>query len=320
MPDESPHILVLLNQQSGTLDAAGSGHEISDIAAAFASNGINAEVRAVEISQVPSAISLAMRNNCVAVIAGGGDGTINAVANAVSGTSLIFGVLPLGTHNHFAKDLGIPLDLAGAVAVISAGLKGNSSVKPMDLAEVNGQLFLNFSGIGLHPHVVHQREKDHEQIKRWKWLRAILQQFTKPLALLISLMKSLDDFPVHRLTLVMDGKRRRSRTTPSVIVCTNVHQMEVFGVRDISVPRRGVLNTYIACTPTLTGLIRLALAAITKRLKTVREFESIAGRTLTIHTRRPTLHVSVDGEIVRLKTPLVYRIRREALRVISGEN
>lgn len=317
MADGMLKIAVLLNEHSGTLEAHGTGDETRDIADGFAAQGVQADVRAVRIDAVPAAIDAACNDRCVAVIAGGGDGTINAVANAVAGTSLAFGVLPLGTHNHFAKDLGIAADCSTAVAMLARALHAGS-VKPMDVAEVNGHLFLNFSGIGLHPHIIRQREQDHAQIKRWKFLRSVLHQFTKPLALLISFVKSLPDFPVHRLTLVMDGKRRRSRTTPSVIICTNPHQMEVFGVSEISVTRRGVLNTYIACTPKLTGLIRLLLAAVIKRLKTTRQFESIAGRSLTIHTRRPTLHVSVDGEIIRLRTPLQYRIRKAALRVIDA--
>lgn len=318
MSDADLHIAVLLNERSGTLDAHATGNDAEEIAREFAEHGIRADVQSLGIDRIPAAVSSAANAGYVAVVAGGGDGTINAVANAVAGTNLLFGALPLGTHNHFVKDLGIPTDRSAAIATLANLLRSAQGVRPLDVAEVNGHLFLNFSGVGLHPKIVRQRERDHAQIKRWPLLRAILRQFTKPLALLISFIKLLPDFPVHRLTMVMDGTRRRSRTTPSVIVCTNPHQMEVFGVSDISVPRRGVLNTYIACTPTLAGLIRLLLAALTKRLKRVRQFETMAGRTLTIHTRRPTLHVSVDGEILRLKTPLVYRVRPAALRVIAG--
>jgi diacylglycerol kinase family enzyme len=317
MSDAPARILVLLNHQSGTLDASGTGDGTADIAWGFAERGITADVRAVQMQDVPRILTTAERDGYAAVIAGGGDGTINAVANATSGTRLAFGVLPLGTHNHFAKDLGIPTDLSQAISMLADSLQSRN-IQPMDVAEVNGYLFLNFSGIGLHPLIVEQREEDHAQIKRWRLLRSILHKFTKPLAFLVSFMRSLSDFPVHRLTLVMDGGRRRVRVTPAVIICTNVHQMEVFGVTELSVPRRGVLNTYIACTPRITGLVRLLLAALTRRLKALREFESLAGSVLTISTRRRTLHVSVDGEILRLQTPLRYRIRREALRVIGG--
>jgi diacylglycerol kinase family enzyme len=312
-----PRILVLLNSHSGTL-ASGTGDEARQIADGFHDRGVAAEVRLVDPERAGRAVEAARRAGYAAVVAGGGDGTINAVANAmaVAGKGMAFGVLPLGTHNHFAKDLGIPLDLDAALTAVADALLTGRGVVPLDLAEVNGRLFLNFSGLGLHPHVVDRRDGDHAELKRWRLLHLILRKFLKPLALVVSFVRSLGSLPILRLTLVADG-RRRFRVTPSLLVCTNVHQMEVFGVSGLSVPQRGVLNVYVARTRRLIGLVRLLLAAATRRLKALREFESLAATDLTIHYRRPTLRVSVDGEVVRLRTPLHYRIRKAALTVVA---
>jgi len=87
------------------------------------------------------------------IIAGGGDGTVNAVSGVLAGTGTALGVLPLGTLNHFAKDLKIPLELEGAV---EAAFKGD--IVHVDIGEVNGHTFLNNSSLGLYPGLVQVRE------------------------------------------------------------------------------------------------------------------------------------------------------------------
>ena len=86
----------------------------------------------------------AVQRGSAMIIAGGGDGTINGVASVVAGTATILGVLPLGTLNHFAKDLGIPTELEAAIQTLATG-----RVMAVDVAEVNGSLFVNNSALGL---------------------------------------------------------------------------------------------------------------------------------------------------------------------------
>jgi diacylglycerol kinase family enzyme len=88
------------------------------------------------------------------VVAAGGDGTINAVASELVGSNKILGVLPMGTLNHLAKDLGMPLDLESAVDIIA-----QQTLSRIDIGEVNGRYFLNNSGLGLYPGIVHEREQ-----------------------------------------------------------------------------------------------------------------------------------------------------------------
>lgn len=95
----------------------------------------------------------ALRDGAPIVVAGGGDGTINAVASVVVGSGTPFGVLPLGTLNHFAKDLNIPLELDAAIANVAQGVPHQ-----VDVGEVNGRIFLNNSSLGLYPDIVRDRE------------------------------------------------------------------------------------------------------------------------------------------------------------------
>ncbi len=114
-----------------------------------------------------AAAQIAVANGLSIIVAGGGDGTINAVAAVVAGTRTGFGVLPLGTLNHFAKDCGIPLKLDAAIDTIATGVR-----RWVDVGEVNDRVFLNNSSLGLYPDIVRDRENQQEHLGRGKWLAA----------------------------------------------------------------------------------------------------------------------------------------------------
>jgi diacylglycerol kinase family enzyme len=107
---------------------------------------------------------MAVREGANPVVAAGGDGTLNAVTSVLVDGDRTLGVLPIGTLNHLAKDLRIPLDLDGAVQTLLEGVVAN-----VDVAEVNGQIFLNNSGLGLYPKIVRHREKLQDQLGHGKW-------------------------------------------------------------------------------------------------------------------------------------------------------
>jgi diacylglycerol kinase family enzyme len=123
------------------------------------------------------------------IVGGGGDGTVNAIASVVAGTETALGVLPLGTLNHFARDLGIPLTLDAAVETVVRGKR-----RPVDVADVNGRVFVNNSSIGLYPAMVHKREKLRRRLGRGKWP-----------AMLWAMHTVLRSHPFLDLTLELDG-------------------------------------------------------------------------------------------------------------------
>ena len=94
------------------------------------------------------------------LIVGGGDGTISAAASALVGTETRLGILPLGTLNHFARDLGIPTDLDEAAKLIAAGAE-----RRVDVAEMNGRIFINNSAIGLYPLMVVDRDVQRKRLR-----------------------------------------------------------------------------------------------------------------------------------------------------------
>lgn len=289
------NVLVLLNH------AAGSATDDAPlrIRESFARQGVQADVRAVDPNDLGKVARQAASEPFDAVIGGGGDGTLNTIASALAGTGKPFGVLPLGTYNHFARELGVPLDLDEAAATLVKGVP-----RDIDVAEVNGQLFLNFTGVGFHPMMVARREEEQQTGRR------------KFVAMLLAFVKVFQSLPILRVGLSTGGARPIRRTTPSIIVCTNAFQMKAFGVDNISYAERGVLNVYVAATTSWLALAVLFLRGMLGRLRASRNFEARVLPDLTIHLHRRRVAVSIDGELTELRTPLVYKIRRGGLRVL----
>jgi YegS/Rv2252/BmrU family lipid kinase len=293
--------VVLLNEGAGTLAGSNVADAQQQIARGFAAAGAQADVRFVEPRYLrPLAQEAARGEQFDTIFAGGGDGTLNTIANVVADSNKTFGVLPLGTHNHFAKDLKIPLDLDQAIAALVAG-------RTIDLpvAEINGHVFLNFSAIGLHPEIVIDRETQREEKGRGRWP-----------AMAVAMLHKLTSPPVHKLALSARG-HTISRRTPSVIICNNPHQMKVFGVTDASVPERGLLNVYITTRTRRRTLLWLMFRAAAGAIdESTKHFETMALPELHIDAKRHTLPVSIDGEVMDLQTPLVYRVRERPMKVI----
>jgi diacylglycerol kinase family enzyme len=213
-------------------------------------------------------------------------------------------VLPLGTHNHFAKDLNVPLDLDQAVAALGRGVV-RGAYRPLDVGEVNGRVFLNFSGVGLHPLLVKHRDVQRTVLGRKKFV-----------AMFFALLRVLRRPPIMRARIEAPSLNVR-RFTPSVIVCNNPHQMRVFGVENVSYANRSLLNVYVAKSTNWAGLVWLIVRAAFRTLDSASKFESFVLPEMTLRTRRPTARVSIDGEVIDLETPLQYRVSRGGLTVVT---
>jgi diacylglycerol kinase family enzyme len=292
-------LLVLLNGSAGTLANSATKDEPERIRRAFEAAGQQVEVRDVEGAKLEEETRNALTSEFDAIIAGGGDGTLNTIANVVAGSGKAYGVLPLGTHNHFAKDLGIPLELEPAIEALARG-----EVTDLPVAEVNGRIFLNFSALGFHPELVRHRDAQRKTLGRKKWQ-----------AMIVAFFHVFTRFPIIRVRLISAGDAVR-RITPSVIVCNNPHQMKVFGVESASVPERGLLNVYVARRTGRLTMVWLFIRAMFKSLDTAKNFEAIALREVTIDTAHRHARVSVDGEVTDMRPPLKYKVRETGLKVI----
>jgi YegS/Rv2252/BmrU family lipid kinase len=233
------------------------------------------------------------------VVAAGGDGTIGAVAGALAGTEKVLGVLPVGTLNHFAKDLGIPLDLETAVRTITEG-----NVVAIDVGEVNGRIFINNSNLGIYPEIVSRREAQQHRLARGKWL-----------AFFWAAVQALRRFPFLDLRITFEGQEILRRTA-FVFVGNNEYKIAGFELGSRGCVNAGKLGLYLSQGTGRFGLFRLAFHALLGRVDQEEDFDVFCVTEVRIETRKRRLLVACDGEIERMPTPLHYRIRPAALRVL----
>lgn len=287
-----PPVPVIVNPRSG------SSRSAPDIGRLFREAGGQADIRLAEGSPNDLARKL-VREKPPLVVAAGGDGTVSAVASALVGSSIPLAVLPVGTLNHFARDIGVPEDAAAAVR-IALGAK----TRDIDVGEVNGRVFINNSSIGLYPAMVHRREKQQRRLGRSKWQ-----------AMLWAMHAVLRSHPFLDLTLTLDGEEYHRRT-PFVFIGNNVYQMEGFTIGLRERVDAGTLSLYLAHRGGRLGLLLLALRALLGTLFSSKDFEAATVSRLRIESRHTRLLVATDGEVNAMDLPLVFRIRPRALRVL----
>ena len=294
------HIAIVLNATSGHGTAPKAAERLKEI---FAEAGREARIILVRGgSETNAAMRRAVEAGCETLVAGGGDGTINSGATAVVGQTIPLGVLPLGTLNHFAKDLGIPLDLEEAAKVVLDGV-----VCRVDVGEVNGRIFLNNSSLGVYPAIVRLREK-YSGTVGGKWIAALWAGLTV-----------LRRRPFMAVRIVAEGEAI-VRRTPLVLVGNNEYRMAGIHAGSRESLAQGRLALYVLNAEQRPGLIGLAWQVLLKGAEQVKEVDLITVEEATVETRRRRMQVAADGEVFTLDTPLKYRIRPGALRVHVPES
>lgn len=294
-----PPVDVIINASSGASDKEAARRLL---AAVFAACGVEARISLAKSgAEVVKLARRAVSGDAQTVVAGGGDGTINAVASTLLGTTKTLGVLPLGTLNHFAKDLRIPLDLEAAARTIIAG-----RTMKVDVGEVNDRIFLNNSSLGLYPSIVHQREMK-QRLGHGKWP-----------AFLWAALTVLRRNPFLAVRLILDGKEFATRT-PFVFIGNNIYEMESFNIGSRARLDAGVLSLYVTNRTGRWGLVRLALRALFRRLRNPQDFVALTTTEVRVETRRRRVRVSTDGEVAVMQMPLDYRVHPGALCVLVPE-
>ena len=292
----SSPVKIIISAGAGAGDNNKMGERVAQI---FDENRIDIDMSVAQSgAELTELAQDAARGPHKIIVAAGGDGTINSVASAIVDSDKILGVLPLGTLNHFARDLGIPFDLEAAAHTIVAG-----HTIEVDVAEVNNRIFLNNSSLGLYPIIVREREK-RQRLGSGKWpafVWAMIQAFRR--------------YPFLDVRLRVNDELL-DRTTPFVFVGNNEYVMESLniGLRDRL--DRGVLCIYITHRTGRLRLITLALRALVGRLREDKDFLALCSNEVKIETHHKRLRVAFDGEIDVMEAPLQYRVRTRALRVI----
>jgi YegS/Rv2252/BmrU family lipid kinase len=288
-------ISVVLNASSGHGEATKDAARLEEI---FGAAGREADIAlARNAAELRSAVRKAVDAGCDTLVAGGGDGTINTAASAVVGREITLGVLPLGTLNHFAKDLGIPLNLEEAAKIILDGTWCR-----VDVGEVNGRFFLNNSSLGVYPLIVRLRER-YRATLRGKWIAAFWAALT---------VMRRNPFMAVKLHV---ERQEMIRRTPLVLVANNEYRTTGIHAGTRASLMDGRLALYLLNAERRPGLLRLALKTLVEGAERVKELDLFTVEQIGVETRRRRLQVALDGEVVTLESPLNYRSRPRALRV-----
>lgn len=233
----------------------------------------------------------------------GGDGTLATALGAAAGTALEIAILPSGTLNHFAHDLGLPHDDPAAALAIAA----NGYAKPADLGYVNGHAILNTSSVGVYVDFVRHRERlEH----RWSYRVASV-------GAAMSVWRNSEPLVVDLLTA--DGKRRQGET-PLFFVGVHERVLEggILGMR-----RKGgarALHVLVVKEHTrlrLHALLFRALAHGLRGLVSPREVATNLTSTLVVTLPSPAAEIAIDGELVKLASPLHYEFVPDAVKVVQ---
>jgi len=247
---------------------------------------------------ISSLAARAVSENRQPVVAGGGDGTVNAVAGAVVAADAALGVLPMGTLNHFAKDVDIPQKLEAAVRNIFTG-----RVSIVDVGEVNGRIFVNNSGVGFYPHFVRQREEQerHGHVKRVAFLFALRSVVRRYFRL--------------RIKVHMDQAEALEHVTPFLFVGNNRYQTSGLEIGTRSRLDSGQLWVCTASRTDRQNVLRIALRTLVGRA-TDQELSAFEVNEIWVQPGTERVNVSIDGEVSVMNAPLHYRVRPRALRVV----
>lgn len=232
------------------------------------------------------------------IAAAGGDGTVSAVAAGVARADKTLAVLPTGTLNHFARDLGIPIDLAPALEVLRAGV-----VSAIDLGVVNDRLFLNNVSLGSYPRMLDERSalehKGHS--RRVAGIVAVARTWWRLRSVTASLI--VDD-------------RRMTRRTPFIVIGNGSYALSGFALARRPNISDHQLSLYVAPRAGRLGALSMPMRALLGTLDRYEQFESMRAREITIALRRRRVLAGIDGEMCELDSPMRFSVKPGALKVL----
>ena len=302
-PDAPLHIVS--NAGSGSKDAHEARQQIEAIltAAHRQHEFILIENPGELASVAKQAVDAAVRSDGAIVVAGG-DGTINAVVQAVLPTRRPFGIIPQGTFNYSSRAHGIPLDTREAAnALLTA------RPKPVQVGMVNDRAFLVNASLGLYPELLQDREEYKRQYGRrrtvamWAGLKTLLRE--------------------HRQLIVEVEHEQGSETlfTPSIFVGNNALQLEQVGLDEAEDVKRHRLAAVIVEPVGTAELVWLGIRGMLGRLGDDERIRDFPFRSMTVRLlgggKKRDIKVAVDGEIFWCQQPLTFRVAEQPLSLLA---
>jgi diacylglycerol kinase family enzyme len=289
---------VILNRDSGTL-RDGDAEAMAETVARILREAGHEVVHYLVPGEAISETLKKARDGFARVFVGGGDGTVSSAAGVFAGSDTPLATLPLGTMNLFARALGTPLSLEEAASALANGIE-----RSIDVGVVNDAVFIHHVTLGLHPLMIFNRER-----------QPYSSRLGKKFASLKVWWKLMRRAPRMHLWITLDQERFFVRTA-SVIIANNPFIEQAGGVPHSGIPDRGKLALYVANTRDWAEILAMTTEAGLGKWASNSKLDFHEGHKIMIETERPRRPVSIDGELVSLRTPISLQIRRRALRVI----
>jgi len=296
MPSRSP-LPVIVNVAGGAASRAGA--DLGDqLKSAFAAAGSPTALELVKGDELAAA--LARHSTAPRIAVGGGDGTLAAAASAAAEGGAELAILPLGTRNHLARQLNIPLEIEGA-----AKLAVDGRSKRIDLGAAEERVFVNNLSVGAYVDLVRARETS---------------RLPKLLATVPATWRTLRKLRSRSFELTLDGTSR-SILTPLLFVGNNRYEVEEGRPGERPTLDDGLLSIYAIAPLPRSALLAAALRTLIGRPRMHRDFvldETV--KELRIEGPGAKIEIALDGERCRFDLPLTVRIRPQALAVVTPEN
>lgn len=273
--------VLFLNPRAGSFSAA----DESDLRTLAYENGL----RVVEVTpalDVRAIVRESLESRLREFVVAGGDGSIHHVAQALAGTEGVLGVLPIGTVNHTARDLLLPVNWREAFDVAIHG-----KIRQIDAGRINGIYFLNSVMIGIYPALTEYRERFRSTHSKWR-------------AYLLAARLALRQF--RHVTLVCEMKDRvETIKTHMFVVSINAYDLSQAGVVALKTSfEDGRLTIYSLRFRNRFEFVRAAAKFFRGKLAEVEGFRSIRTPSVRIDFARSKLRISIDGEVSEMKPPL----------------
>ena len=302
--DPAAPLIFIINAASGSSDGDAKRVVIEDALRAAGRQGDVRFVRPDALAQearAAAATALATRS---AVVAVGGDGTINAVAQAAHAAGCAMGVVPLGTFNYVARTHGISTEPAEAAQMLMHAVP-----VPVQVGTVNDRVFLVNASLGLYPVLLEDREAYKARFGRSRWV-----------AMGAACMTLLRGHRQLRL-LIDEGGVVREVRTPTLFVGNNRLQLEQVGLDLSAHPARVLDDGRIAAVMLKpTGTLAMAWLMLRGAMGSLGEADSVdsfAFQRMVVQPRRRKIKVAFDGEIARMRTPIEFRVAAQPLFLLK---
>lgn len=294
--------LVLINRGSGTVRDRWTPELRDRVMQALRENGWTPDLREVDGAAIPRTVEAALREGTDAVIAGGGDGTTRSLAGMVQRVGVPLGVLPFGTLNLAARDLGTPLDPVEAAASLRPGV-----TREVDVLEVNGHACLCMLLLGFYPMIADAEEEFHGHqwwVKSYLFTRMLFRSYFQTPAMHLT-VTGLERAPVELRTRFLALIPGEYRDEPGLL------------------PKReglssGHFTVYSSRHRSRWSVAKAALRYVFGRAQGDPDLDQHSATEAVLRIRgKRRVPAAIDGELLQLENPIQVKLHPRALTVLK---